>query len=330
MKTIKQFVAVLSCIAAAGSLTATGAFAAETGTTELTVDAKAVACGYTTSQSNDLYDSEKDRIRLGGSLKTGLLPDYLNEKYEIAGGDRIIYNQKDVENSKDSCVSYLRFELPADVAETDTYTLSMTTDGLGHYSRTGHMEIYAGIADMNTTVITDNTALGDSWTTINWTTKPTISNVKLVASDVNTASGTNVSMTLSEVLKGQKKGPVTIALLSKPTNTQEMADSWFKDVKITRTSPVQAKPEYTDANKILPETADGEAKDAVGFIYSFTSGESIEALTWKVSCEGYEDKIVEGTIADVSGGVECIVGLLITDLPEGVTADSISAQAAVQ
>ncbi|MDO5396499.1 MAG: hypothetical protein Q4G33_01090 [bacterium] len=192
----------------------------ETEITELTIAEKAVACGYISNRSNDLYDSEQDRIRLGGSLKTGLLPDSLNEKYEIAGGDRIIYNEKDSANSKDSCVSYLRFELPEDAAETDTYTLSMTTDGLEHYLRTGNMEIYAGIADMNTTVITANTALGDSWTTINWTTKPTISNVKLVASDVNTVSGTNVSMTLSEVLKGQKAGTVTIALLSKPANME--------------------------------------------------------------------------------------------------------------
>lgn len=162
MKTIKKLTAILSCIAVAGSLAVTAAAAEGDVTKEVTIDAKAIACGYTNSQNTDGYKND-GCIRLGGSYTGDIVGTINTSAYPVAGGDGIKYNEKDATNNLDTNVSYLRFLLPATVTEKDTYTLTMKVGDYGHYQRLANMDISAAIADMNTAVMSSTKSpLGDS------------------------------------------------------------------------------------------------------------------------------------------------------------------------
>lgn len=147
------------------------------------------------------------------------------------------------------------------------------------------------------------------------------------ASGINTASGTSVTLDLTKVLSEQDAGTVTVALLSKATNSTEMADSYFKDVTLTRTTPAADEPEpvYTEAYRVAPEAAEAETRDAVGFKYEFNVGEetAVTSLTCQVTYDG-QMKTVDGGIPKMSGG-SYIVGLLITELPDNITPEDVSA-----
>ena len=318
MKTIKKLTAILSCVAVAGSLAVTASAAEGDVTTEVTIDAYAVACGYPKEQSDNQYDAENGKIRLGGSYTSGVLGS--STSTDITGGDKIVYNENGGGSARDSRVSYLRFTLPAAVTETDTYTLTMTADGYGHYSRTGNMEIYAGIADMDTVVATGNTAQGDSWTTINWTTRPQVSGVKLVKSNVNTTKGNSVSIDLSPVLMG-KSGTVTVALLSKASDTTA-ADSYFKDVKITRTAPAAAENTFTASvvkNSLFTATGTGEyaSEQASGFIATITSnksGSSPSSFTLNVVGENERTQSLEDKNIVIGENAAIYVGIIVNNM----------------
>lgn len=345
MKAIKQLTAVLSCIAVAGSLMSTVALAeGETPTLyPVNIEDIAVASGYSADQGSDKYDEYSaqysySRIRLGGSYTAGVLNKITDTtKYQVAdGGSAIVYNQLDDNSTaRDTSVTFLRITLPKKVEETDTYTLTMTADGLGHTSRTGAMDIYAGIADTTTKVRNDDTVsvCGEKWTAINWKNRPVVSGVTSVATAVDTTRNKTASIELKDILLG-KEGTVTIALLSKANDSNVQADSYFKDISIKTNAQAQAQapvePTYSDASKVTVDAAEGETKDAAGFTCSVTPKEGItsRSLTWKVSCQNYDDATF--TVNAEITGTECVVGLLITEIPEGVSADSISAQVAVQ
>lgn len=329
MKTIKKLTAILSCIAVAGSLAATVALA-DTTTTEVTIEAKAIACGYSSSQTTDGYKND-GRIHLGGAYETGVL----KSNHDITIGSEIVYNEATkigIYNqgaNRDANVSFLRFTLPAAVTDADTYTLTMTPDGYGHSSRTGAMDIYAGIADMEHEGVMGSAALTDSWTTITWATRPIVNNVTPLKTVVSIVPKTEVTLDLTDLLKNQS-GTVTVALLSKANGTTA-SDSYFKDVQLTRTTTV-TEPTFTNATKISPDAAEGETKDAVGFKceLSGVSG-TVKSLTWKVTHDKkgtvmIERNMPELTISDTS---TYIVGLLITDIEES-DIDKLSAQAAIQ
>lgn len=135
------------------------------------------------------------------------------------------------------------------------------------------------------------------------------------------------------MLSEQGAGTVTVALLSKATNNNEMADSWFKDVTLTRTTTASEEPEpvYEEAERVAPEAEEGEARDAVGFKHEFTleEGTTVGSLIWQVTC-GDQTETVEGKTPQISGSSSCLIGLLITDLPENVDPEDISATVAIQ
>ena len=326
MKLMKRMAAALLCITVTSSLAAASAFAVDStgNTTELQIDAKAIACGYSGDHENDLYNASEDRIRLGGSYSAGQVGSLNTDVYPVAGGDAIVYNQKDNLQNRDTRVSYLRFELPEDVTSADTYTLTMTTDGFGHQDRTQAMDIYAGIADMNTPVVSNEQTGGITWTTINWTTRPVVYNVSAVLTNVNITPDSNIEIDLSETLMGQKAGTVTVVLLSKATNSNEMSDSYFKDVTITRTTtaePEDIVEELSPVEKITDDTSDADS-DSVGFVgHVKVTGTS--QIGFNVSNDSANvDWIFDTEITDAT----VVYGLVITDLSEsGLAVDDITA-----
>ncbi|MDD6485098.1 MAG: hypothetical protein PUF72_11120 [Clostridiales bacterium] len=321
MKTIKKLTAILSCIAVTGSLAATVAAAENDVTTNVTINAYAIACGYQNSWGNDGYKNDGS-IHLGGSYTGDIVGAIDTVKWPVAGGDGIKYNEKDAKNNLDTNVSYLKFTLPAEVTAKDTYTLTMKVGDYGHNQRQANMDIFAAIADMNTAVMTSTqTAPGDNWTTITWATRPTISGVQTVATDVDTTKGNTVTLNLTNVLMG-RSGTVTVALLSKPNTTtttdKTMSDYWFTDVNITRTVPA-AEPTFTAS--VVPDTfftvnGTGEyaTETASGFIAEITSDKSGASPT---SLTLYVNEVDKGTqnfknISGITGNIH--VGIIVSGI----------------
>lgn len=315
MKAIKKLTAILSCIAVAGSLVSTAAFAeGEPTLHELTIEDIAVATGYKSDQDKDNYDTyssqyDYSRIRLGGDYEKGVLTSVDTQKYQIAdGGSAIVYNQlDDGSTNKDTNVCFLRITLPKTVEEADTYKLTMKTDGLVTSIRPGAMDIYAGIADMEHTVRSEGTPQEENWTEINWKNRPVVSNVQSVATAVDITTKHNpVSLELTDVLLGQT-GTVTIALLSK-ANGSTKADSYFKDVKI-ETSAVADTPEEPTVTLTDKNLATGTDGTAVYFYATVNVPEGASYNTVNVEVNGVARTKKSGTVV-ASGAVT--YGIVVT------------------
>lgn len=221
MKTIKKLTAILSCIAVAGSLATTPAFAAEQNTETVTIEAMANACGWdNTASLNTDRCATYDYLRLGGTDKDNVIFNPSTSRYPITDGADILYNAQTTK--RDANVIYLRFNLPEDASETDIYKLSITSIGATN-NRPGDLEVYAGVVDVEKTVISGNAAPGKNWKTralntteggITWNTRPVVNSITKLGTISATSTSTN-TWDISSILREQTDRNVTIALMGK-------------------------------------------------------------------------------------------------------------------
>lgn len=325
MSIFKRVSSALLCVAAAVPLTVTAAFAEGNTVTEVTIDAYSVIGGYSGDNGKDLYSTSYP-VRIGGGSDVFK---------DISGASAIAewYNNSD--KTGDTKVSFVRVTLPEDAAVEDTYMLEFKNRGY-QSRRAGTLDVYAGIAEVGQTGVKNTEAIGNSWTTktdssqtaITWNTRPKISGLTLVKENVSTSDYAVSAMDITDVLAGQTAGSsVTLALIgdwnTKGTNENNNGiEGNYEQVKLTRTT-------YAKAERVAPEAEKGITKDAVGFKHEFTvSDETVSALTWRVTYNGNTETVI-GNIPTITNG-SCVVGLLITDLPEIVTPESISASVSIQ
>lgn len=284
MKTIKKLTAILSCIAVAGSLAAVPAFAEVTDngdgtvTESVTIEAMANACGWDNTDSlNKDRCAINDYLTLGGTDTSNVIFKAPSSNYPITGGANIAYNEKGTK--RDANVIYLRFNLPADVSETDKYELSIKSNGATRTDRAGDLEVYAGVVDMSMPVITTNTTPGAAWTTrvkdtteggITWNTRPVVNSITELGT-ISAASTATNTWDISSILEGQKAGNVTIALMGKLVSKDENGSvinaegKYDKNVTLTRTYTASEEPETPTFTASVVENSFGTVNGTIDY-----------------------------------------------------------------
>lgn len=100
-------------------------------------------------------------------------------------------------------------------------------------------------------------------------------------------------------------------------------DKTFKYIVGTPYSPPTP---YTAEKYVYTNNPEFGESDAVGFTATIgnLSGKSVNTLTWYIKKTDYKE-LTSGTIPTISGEGTVNIGFIVYDLPEGVTADNISA-----
>ena len=194
-KLFSGFSALAVAVSAFAAMTVT---AGATENTENTVEIAKIASinGYTSNMETK-YDNEAN---LGGTNKGG------SNDYDYTRGGH------------DASVTFIKVDTSKIPVGTTKSTLSFS-DGKVLRSRTGNINIYVGTADTSTTVVTGQTAIGENWSSVTWTTRPKVSEFTQNVSATKTiTAGVSFDLDITSQLAGKTSGYVTIAVMGQTVN----------------------------------------------------------------------------------------------------------------
>lgn len=286
-------IAVVSVFAGMFYGTAITASAAEQ---ELTYnDASGAALNtYTySSNSNDAYTlSEESKIALN----------------DAKAGDTLVIKYDLISDAK----SQLRWRSGFNIAGKQLYVNGYTQTTKGNWNDKNNYHINTDLVDNETATVTYTITLADGGSA---------SNIYASVECGGTTAGDSITLNNADItsfmLNTQDRGS------SLPEGAMTLQN--FSAVLTT----ADTEPEIIPAEKYNytndPTLAEADATGFVATINGLTD-QSVNSLTWYLKKTGTEYKeLANGSIPTVSGAGTVKIGLIVYDLPEGVTGDDISA-----